>query len=45
MYGRVHGDLFNVPRLLLPAIQPQINFTKFKGEVYVLIAKADIGVI
>jgi hypothetical protein len=24
MYGRVHGDLFNVPRLFLPGVQHQI---------------------
>ena len=28
MYCRVHGDLFNVPRLLPPVVQLQIKFTK-----------------
>jgi hypothetical protein len=41
MYGRVHGDLFNVPRILLPGVQLQIKFTKSKSDFYVMSAKAD----
>jgi hypothetical protein len=41
MCGRVHGDLFNVPRLLLPGVQLQIKFTKSKSDIYVMSAKAD----
>jgi hypothetical protein len=36
IYGRVHGDLFNVPRLLLPGVQLRIKFTKSKSTFYVM---------
>jgi hypothetical protein len=41
MYGRIHGDLFNVPQLLLPGVQLQIKFTKAKSDFYVLSTKSD----
>jgi hypothetical protein len=43
MYGRVHGDLFNVPQLLLPGVQLQIKFTKAKSDFYVLGTGEDNG--
>ena len=45
MYGRVHVELFDVPRLLPPGIQLRIKFTKFKSNFYVLIAEADTGTL
>jgi hypothetical protein len=42
MYGRVHGDLFNVPRLLLPSVQLHIMFTKSK-DVYIPSPKSENG--
>jgi hypothetical protein len=36
MYGRVHRDLFNVPRLLLPGVQLQNKFIKSKRDCYVM---------
>jgi len=41
MYGSVHGDLFNVPRLLLPEVQMQIKFTKSKSDFYILSSNSD----
>jgi len=43
MYGRVHGDLFNVPRLLLLGVKLQMKFTKAKSEFYTLSSKSDTG--
>jgi hypothetical protein len=43
MYGRIHADIFKVPRLLLPGVQLQIKFTKSKTDVYVMSTKADTG--
>jgi len=43
MYGRVHGDLFNVLRLILPGVQLQIKFTKAKSDFYVVSSKSDTG--
>ena len=45
MYGRDHGDLFNVPRLLLPGVQLQIKFTKPKNDFCVMSTKADTGAV
>jgi hypothetical protein len=45
MYGRVYGELLNVPRLLRPEVQLQINFTKPKSDYYAMITKADSGAI
>jgi hypothetical protein len=45
MCGRVHGDLFNVPRLLLPGVHLHIKFTKSKNDFYVMSTKADTGAI
>jgi hypothetical protein len=45
MTGRVHGDLLNVPRLLLLGVQLQIKFTKYKSAIYVMITKADTGTV
>jgi hypothetical protein len=45
IYRRFHGDLFNLPRLLLPGAQLQIKFTKSKGEFYVMISKVDTGAV
>jgi hypothetical protein len=45
MYGRVHGDLFNVPRLFLPCVQLRIKFTKSKSDFYDMSAKADTEAI
>jgi hypothetical protein len=45
MYRRVHGDVFNVPRSLLPGVQLQIKFTKSKKDFYIVSAKADTGAV
>jgi hypothetical protein len=45
MYGRFHGDLFNVPHLLLPGIQFQIKFTKYKSDFYILSTKTEKGAV
>jgi hypothetical protein len=42
MYGRVHGDLFNVPQLVLPGVQLQI---KSKSDFYVLSTKTEKGAV
>jgi hypothetical protein len=39
MYGRVH--LCNMPQLLLPGVQLQINFTKAKSDFYIHGTKED----
>lgn len=45
MHGRIQGDLFNVPQLLLPGVQLQIKFTKAKSDFYVLSTKSDAKAI
>jgi hypothetical protein len=45
MYGRVHVDLFNVLRLLLPGVQLQIRFTKFRSNFSVLSSKSKTGAV
>jgi hypothetical protein len=41
MYGRIHSDICNVPKFLLPGIQLQIKFTKAKSSFYLMNANAD----
>jgi hypothetical protein len=45
MYGRVHGDLFNVPRLLLSVVQLQIKFTKSKNDFCAMSTQNDTGAV
>jgi hypothetical protein len=44
-YGLVHGDLFNVPLILLPRVQLQFKFTASKGDFYVMSSKTDGGAV
>jgi len=41
MCGRIHSDLCNVPKFLLPAIKLQIKFTKAKSSFYLMSTAAD----
>jgi hypothetical protein len=41
MYGRIHSDLCNVPKFLLPGVRLQIKFTKAKPSFYLMNTKAD----
>jgi hypothetical protein len=41
MYGRIHSDICNVPKFLLPGIQLQIKFTKAKPSFYLMNTAAD----
>ena len=41
MYGRIHSDICNVPKLLLPGIKLQIKFTKAKPSFYLMNPAAD----
>jgi len=41
MYGRIHSDLCNVPKFLLPGVRLQIKFTKTKPSFYLMNTKAD----
>jgi hypothetical protein len=45
MYGRVYGDLFNVPRLLQPEVPLQIKFTKSKNVFFVVSTRVDTGTV
>jgi len=33
MYVRVHSDIWNVPRFILPGVRLQIKFTKAKQDM------------
>jgi len=41
MYGRIHSDLCNVPKFLLPGVRLQIKFTIAKPSFYLMNTKAD----
>jgi hypothetical protein len=41
MCGRIHSDICNVPKFLLPGIKLQIKFTKAKSRFYLMSTKAD----
>jgi len=41
MCGRIHSDICNVPKFLLPRIKLQIKFTKAKSSVYLMSTAAD----
>jgi len=41
VYGRIHSDLCNVPKFLLPAVRLQITFTEVKPSFYLMNTKAD----
>jgi hypothetical protein len=41
MYGRIHSDICNVPKFLLPNIRLQIKFTKAKPSFYLMNTAAD----
>jgi len=41
MYGRIHSDICNVPKSLLPGIKLQIKFTKDKPSFYLMNTAAD----
>jgi hypothetical protein len=41
MYGRIHSDICNVPKFLLPGIKLQIKFTKAKPGFYLMNTAAD----
>jgi hypothetical protein len=45
MYGRFHGELFNVARLLLPGVEFQIKLTKSKGDVFLMRSKVETGAL
>jgi hypothetical protein len=40
IYGRVHGDPFNVTQVLRPGVQLHVNFTKVKNDFYMQSAKS-----
>jgi hypothetical protein len=40
MYGRIHSDICNVPRFILPGVKIHIKLTKAKSDFYLLAAKA-----
>jgi len=33
MYGRVHSDICNMPKFIIPGVRIQIKFTKAKQDV------------
>ena len=41
MCGRIHSDICNVPKFLLPGIKLQIKFTKAKPSSYLMNSAAD----
>ena len=41
MYGRIHSDICNVPKFLLPGSKLQIKFTKAKPSFYLMNTAAD----
>ena len=41
MYGRIHVDICNVPKFLLPGIKLQNKFTNAKSSFYLMSTKAD----
>ena len=41
MYGKIHSDICNVAKFLLPGIQLQIKFTKAKPSFYLMNTSAD----
>ena len=41
MYGRIHVDICNVPKFLLPGIKLQIKFTKAKSSFYLMSTDAE----
>ena len=41
MCGRIHSDICNVPKFLLPGIKLQIKFTKAKPSFYLMSTAAD----
>jgi hypothetical protein len=41
MYGRIHSDICNVPKFLLPDIKLHIKFTKAKPSFYLMNHAAD----
>jgi len=41
LYGRIHSDICNVPKFLLPGIKLQIMFTKTKPSFYLMNTAAD----
>jgi hypothetical protein len=41
MYARIHSDICNVPKFLLPNIRLQIKFTKAKPSFYLMNTAAD----
>jgi hypothetical protein len=45
MYGRIHSDICNVAKFLLPGIQLQIKFTKAKPSFYLMNTAADCKTI
>jgi len=36
MYGRIHSDLCNVPKFLIPGVRLQIKYTKAKPSFYLM---------
>jgi len=45
MYGRIHSDLCNVPKFLLPGVRLQIKFTEAKPSFYLMNTKANPTII
>jgi len=41
LYGRLHSDLCNVPKYLLPGVNLHIKLTKPRSSFYLMIATAD----
>jgi hypothetical protein len=41
MYGRIHSDIYNVPKFLPLGIKLQIKFTKAKPSFYLMNTAAD----
>jgi len=41
MYGRLHADICNVPKLIVNGVKMQIKFTKAKPAFYLLSDKED----
>jgi hypothetical protein len=41
MYGKLHGDIFNVATLMIPGVNIQVKLTKSKESFYLLSESPD----
>jgi hypothetical protein len=41
MYGKLHGDIFNVSTLMIPGVNVQVKLTKSKETFYLLTENPD----